>query len=39
MAIECCIQKFSVHQLISLCEEEDEIKMDLGEIGCKIEDG
>ena len=36
MAIESCIQKFSVHQLNSLCEEEDEIKMD---IGCKIEGG
>jgi len=39
MASECCIQKFSMHQLISLCYEEDEIKMDLREIGYKIEDG
>jgi len=30
MASECCIQKFTMHQLISVCEEEDEIKMDLG---------
>lgn len=33
------MQKFSMNKLISLCEEEDEIKMDLGELGCKIEDG
>jgi len=37
MASECCIRKFSMHQLISLCEEGDEIKMVLGEIGCKID--